>query len=160
MGLLGWFNFLIVQWFFIRLVKVTDDDNNHIKWTIIGPILPLTGWCTDYVRLRPDRYIIKRSIKHWWQRRTRGWDDSVTWNLYTDIAKFVLPRLKRFKELHNGYPAGTSEKTWEKNLDDMIYAMDVAVKESDVWVGDDDVDWYRVSRGLRAFGTKFRNLWW
>ena len=44
-------------------------------------------------------YGIKRAIKHWWQRRTRGWDDSDTYSLDITIAKFALPRFKRLREI-------------------------------------------------------------
>jgi hypothetical protein len=41
---------------------------------------------------------IKRTLKFFWQRRTRGFDDSVIWNLDNRISEFILPRLKLFKE--------------------------------------------------------------
>ena len=36
------------------------------------------------------------------QRIERGFDDSELWNLDYTIASFVLPRLKRLKELNTG----------------------------------------------------------
>jgi len=39
------------------------------------------------------------------QRLTRGWDDSDTWSLDVSVAKFLLPRLKRYRELRQGVPA-------------------------------------------------------
>jgi hypothetical protein len=63
---------------------------------------------------------IKRSIKFWWQRRTRGWDDSETWNLDYHTAKFLVPRLIRFKELTNAYPPNLSKNEWDAVLDQMI----------------------------------------
>jgi hypothetical protein len=42
---------------------------------------------------------IKRTLKFFWQRRTRGFDDSETWNLDHRIAEFILPRLKLFREM-------------------------------------------------------------
>ena len=44
----------------------------------------------------------KRYWKFLWQRWTRGFDDSETWSLYDTIARFILPRLKRFKEIADG----------------------------------------------------------
>jgi hypothetical protein len=44
---------------------------------------------------------IKREIKFFWQRLTRGFDDSVTWNLDITVAKFMLPRFKLYREAHN-----------------------------------------------------------
>jgi hypothetical protein len=51
MSVLGLFNFVVVQWFFIRLAKVLWPDGK-ITWKIIGPILPLTGWWSDYIYLK------------------------------------------------------------------------------------------------------------
>ena len=41
---------------------------------------------------------VKRTLKFFWQRRTRGFDDSVIWNLDNRISEFILPRLKLFRE--------------------------------------------------------------
>jgi hypothetical protein len=46
---LGWLNILIIQWFFIRLARVLDDNGNTIKFKIIGIIVPVTGWFSDYI---------------------------------------------------------------------------------------------------------------
>lgn len=43
----------------------------------------------------------KRFWKFLWQRWTRGFDDSETWSLDSTISYFILPRLKRFKEIYN-----------------------------------------------------------
>ena len=42
--------------------------------------------------------MLLRNLKYFWQRRTRGWDDSDLYSLDYTIAKFVLPRLKVFAE--------------------------------------------------------------
>ncbi len=102
-------------------------------------------------------YLFKRRLKHWWQKRTRGWSDEDTWGLDHVIAKFVLPRLKRFKELNNGFPEGFNEKTWNIAIDEMIYALEVCSRDD--YFGD-DIEWERVELGLRLFGKHFRDLWW
>lgn len=43
--------------------------------------------------------IIKRNIKYWFQRRTRGWSDDETWNLDYEFIKWVNSRFKKYKEL-------------------------------------------------------------
>jgi len=102
-----------------------------------------------------------RDFRHWWQRRTRGWDDSDTWGLDGTIAEFVLPRLRRFKELNNGFPGhDLTWESWNAALDDMIYAMDICDQEKTSSQDDDTVDWERVQRGLELFGKHFRDLWW
>lgn len=94
------------------------------------------------------------------QRKKRGWDDSDTWALDGIIAKFALPRLKRFRKIHIGFPIspGMTEESWNDIIDDMIYALEVCERELDTVVS--DCDWDRVSRGLKYFGERFRDLWW
>lgn len=43
----GWLNIFILQWFFIRL-QGSIEDKNMTKWQLILPVLPLTGWFSDY----------------------------------------------------------------------------------------------------------------
>jgi len=48
---LGTFNFLILQWFCVRLqetVNLVDGHEVHEKWNVIGFIVPLTGWWGRY----------------------------------------------------------------------------------------------------------------
>ena len=102
-------------------------------------------------------YYFKRRLRLLFQRWTRGWDDSDTWSLNTVLATFALPRLRRYKELSNGYPVGMTEAEWNTALDDMIYAMSLHCVEPLTW---DDVDHERLARGCALFGTRFRDLWW
>lgn len=100
--------------------------------------------------------LCKRSIRFWWQRRTRGWDDSDTWSLDAVVARFVLPRLIRFKEVNIAFPPEFTEDGWNAALDDMIYALSQCTEVK----YDEDIDWDRVKRGLELFGQHFRSLWW
>ena len=55
---LGVFNFLLLQWFFIRLAKEVDTGTKKlIRWSILRRVIPLTGWWTSY------RYIGKKGGK-------------------------------------------------------------------------------------------------
>ena len=47
--------------------------------------------------------LIKRSIRFWWQRRTRGWDNSETWAIDYSFYKWITPRLKEFRNFYS-YP--------------------------------------------------------
>jgi hypothetical protein len=94
------------------------------------------------------------------QRIERGWDDSDTWSLDHKIAEFVLPRLKRFKELNNGYPCREENMTfelWNDILDSIIYSFEIIINEFEE---KNDVDWVAVEIGLNNFGKYFRDLWW
>lgn len=108
------------------------------------------------------RIKLKRPVKHFYQRSTRGFDDSETWGLDYTIAKFALPRLVRFKELAVGtvLPQGfTDNDEWEQVLDMMIYAMKSIIKDNDA-IDWEDIDWEDVETGLDLFGKYFRTLWW
>lgn len=121
--------------------------------------------------------IIKRLIERFWQKITRGWDDSECWSLDYTIAKFTLPRLIRLKEVMHGYPSAFADlgdieanKKWNEILDKMIFAMDYIANEREWNYYPDDRDENRdysrlfeaenkVQEGCELFGKYFRNLW-
>lgn len=41
-------NFLIFQWFFIRLGRIVEDNGTHVGWTLFKWPVPLTGWWSPY----------------------------------------------------------------------------------------------------------------
>ena len=48
----GLLNFIVLQWFFVRLGRVQIKIKGQRKWKSaglvwIGGIVPLTGWCDD-----------------------------------------------------------------------------------------------------------------
>lgn len=85
------------------------------------------------------------------QYRERGFDDSVTYSLYSSLSKFVLPRLIRFKEIKNDTPMGLSELEWDVILDKMILFFESVVNAKD------EVD---VIEGFQLFQEYFFDLWW
>lgn len=118
--------------------------------------------------------ISKRSVKFWYQRRTRGWDDSETWSLDHTLAQIILPRLKRLKELKCGYPSHLSEKPieeydkydygaekkWDEIIDEMIAAFEI-VADEDRWYAvpsDEDLKIYK--KGMKKFCKYYTDLWW
>lgn len=111
-----------------------------------------------------------RDCLFFWQRKTRGWDDSDTWSLDMTIAAFVLPRLERFKEIHNGVPGRLtyspdgsnidikiSSKNWDNILDKMIAAFKLI--SEDIWAQDEDRRKI-TEEGLDLFREYYGNLWW
>lgn len=68
--------------------------------------------------------LLKRTVKHLIQQGVRGFDDSVTWGLDEEIARFIVPRLEVFKSLTNGIPTEEfkSIEDWYKVLDKMIFS--------------------------------------
>lgn len=108
-----------------------------------------------------------RPCKHLWQRLTRGFDDSETWDLMSNIAEHAVPRLKRFREVVNGWPSNDFDtfEEWQKAIDKMIWSLECVATdyEPDLSKGDMEV-WQkhadRVQEGLTLFGKHFTRLWW
>lgn len=117
-----------------------------------------------FIRFYRPNFLTKRYWRHWWQRRVRGWDNSDTWSLDWTMAKFILPRLKLFKEVNNGHPSELTEEEWDATIDKMIFAM-AAVADGSWNYHDEDIEetrahWDKVQEGLELFGKYFRDLWW
>ena len=45
----GWANMLFFQLFFIRLEREVEGDGSLAALNVIGPIVPFTGWWSEYV---------------------------------------------------------------------------------------------------------------
>lgn len=97
------------------------------------------------------------------QRLERGFDDTETWNLDVTISKFIVPRLKRYKELNNGIPAQfKSKEEWDKILDEMIEGFELY---EDKWRINTDqnltnLDEYKRKRAVKLLGEYYFDLWW
>ena len=105
-------------------------------------------------------YLTTRSIKFWWQRQTRGWDDSITWNLDYEIAKWILPKLKRFKELNRCCPPEFTTEEWNEKIDTMVAAFEY-IQSDEYWsaIRPDFIPDI-VEEGRSNFHKYFYDLWW
>ena len=81
-----------------------------------------------------------------------------TWNLDAAIAKFVLPRLIRFREVHNGHPCQLTSEEWDEKIDKMIDAFTLIVTK-DLWCINND-EQKRIDDGLDTFREYYFHLWW
>lgn len=54
------------------------------------------------------------------QRLSRGFDDTETWHLDKTLALFLIPRLKRFLEVNNGFPSGETEESYNEKLNFIV----------------------------------------
>lgn len=104
-------------------------------------------------------YLINRSVRFFFQRVSRGWDDSQTWNLDTRIAEHVLPRLKLFKKLNNGHPVTLTGTEWDQILEQMIFAFEWAATDC-VDRSEDTETFARVQAGMELFAKYYFDLWW
>ena len=76
------------------------------------------------------------------------------------IAKYILPRLIKFKENAFGFPSGV---TWEEYLiilDKMIWSFDYIIKSEYSSIFEDyEKEDKRCQEGLHLFAEYFRSLW-
>lgn len=96
-------------------------------------------------------------IKRWFQKLYRGFSDDELLNLDHTIAKFVLPRLEKFKEVSKGSrPASyESEEDWQSDLTKIIQAMEIFASNDF-----DRHDETFIQEGLELFGKNFLSLWY
>lgn len=91
------------------------------------------------------------------QRISRGFDDSETWSLRDTITGFILPRLKRHREIIDGFIVNTGNLY--ENIDLAIRAFEI-VKKEDETGGVTKEEWEEYDKGMKAFGDVFMRLWW
>jgi len=144
------------------LIRVIDESGEDYLYPRDFFIILEDALASIY-KPTPKLKLFRRKIQFGWQRWRMGWDDSETWNLDTTLAKFIAPRLKRFKELNNGIPHDFTEETWDEALDKMIFALDKCAKKDEdeesglYW---DKETYAQIDEGLELFGKHFRDLWW
>ena len=67
------------------------------------------------------------------QREEQGFDDTETWHLDKTFALFLLPRLKRFIRVNNGFPNGETHESY-------IEKLNFIVKSFEEYYVDDNID--------------------
>lgn len=98
-----------------------------------------------------------RSIRFFVQRRVRGWDDSETWDLDREIARFALPRFRRYRELNHGLIANLTLEQTQHVLGEIEWFLAV---HSDLGVGElSSSELERYDQAKRLFGEHFHTLW-
>lgn len=103
---------------------------------------------------------LPRNILFFFQRLIRGWDDSETWSLDYSLAKLILPRLKRFREVTICTPVCfDTEKEWKETLDKMIWSFEFLASE-DRWSELDGNKFDKAQEGLNLFAEHYMYLWW
>ena len=98
-------------------------------------------------------------LKQKWQKLTRGYSDEELWNLDNTICKWLLPRLKAFKEKTIGYPPTlNSPKEWDDILEKIILALELY--NSDLLNNSERAKSEQIKEGFELLSKYFRNLWW
>lgn len=113
-----------------------------------------------YLRERNWR-CVRREFRLFKQYLRKGYSDKDLWSLYITFIRFILPRLRDFRNMNKmGYPVSLTEEKWNKKLDAMIYSFESMLRyEDEIGVTLQDIDWKRVNKGLRLFSSYFMHLW-
>lgn len=109
-----------------------------------------------------DKALLKRDILFFWQRVTRGWDDSSTWSMDQSLAKIILPRLKRFQEIRRGYPHDMTDEEWDKIIKEMIWGFQWFAdgKQYSYEPKDGAAEAKRAHDAIELFAKYYSGLWW
>lgn len=112
---------------------------------------------------------VRRWFRFKWQKLTRGWTDEETWNLDLEFAKWMLPRLKRYKELSNSHPSQLTPRKWRTIMYQMIHGLEIQLHAEDAYsllrIGklckDEELyrQWKEVDNAYKLLGKYIRHLW-
>jgi len=101
-----------------------------------------------------------RPYVYFCQRLFRGWDDSDTWALNYTVAKFVVPRIRRFREIGSSYPCNITVEKWDEILADIQFAMEFVADDGKYnCCSEDDLDMIRYRKGMKLFFEYWDTLW-
>lgn len=89
--------------------------------------------------------------------------DNELWSLDFTLAKYILPRLEKYRNMERmSYPSKLSgEEEWNDILDKMIYAFKYVI-ERDNFYFDYDTEKERIKKykeGMNLFAEYFMELW-
>lgn len=88
---------------------------------------------------------------------TKKFEDSETWCLATATAKFLVPRLKRFKELSS--ERVVHPQLFYDNLDKVIKTFELIGKNDGAWIWTEEEN-KQVEEGLNLYKEMYFDLWW
>ena len=91
--------------------------------------------------------------------------DNECWDLDLTIIKFILPRLKKFKEINiNSYPNKCgSIKNWHKIIDKIIWSFQFALDVAELNYSNEyrlsKNNWSKYDEGMDLFKEYLLDLW-
>lgn len=85
------------------------------------------------------------------------------WSLDITLAKYILPRLQKFRSMERlGYPTKINgEEEWNEILDKMIYAFKYAIEKNTLLFSHKEEKKMikRYKEGMALFAEHFMDLW-
>ena len=96
------------------------------------------------------------------QREENGFDDTETWHLDKTFALFIIPRLKRFIKVNNGFPNGETYESYIEKLKFIVKSFEEYYYEED---NDSslEIEKERLQNAKNAVNTLSQlwfHLWW
>lgn len=102
---------------------------------------------------------IKRTIRFFLQKLFWGFSEKDIWSLDSTISKFILPRLKYFRNHRFSWPERLeSKEEWTNILDKMIKAFEFRISEEYLSTTDKK-KFDELNEGLDLFCKYFLDLW-
>jgi len=91
------------------------------------------------------------------QRLARGFDESELWSLDLTLSKFMLPRIKEFRDTYPGDAEQSAE--FISDLDKIVVALEMIIKEGGGGLFTVEGEKEKVEEGLKLLGENFLSLW-
>lgn len=92
------------------------------------------------------------------QRMTRGYDDTLFWDMSEYLNPIIVAGLKNLRDNAHGYPAGfKSQRAWNKILDKMIFSFEY--DKFDYPLKKTMKDLNKVEEGHKLFAEYYSALW-
>lgn len=142
--------------------QLNKKDPSYINCTLYKILedkfkAPLNYYGSAY---EPSLINDQRQARWTLERQEQGFDSTELWSLFYTITKFILPRLKAFRDSPGGYPMFlNSEQEWQAIIDKMIWSFEEIEKDACVDVKDIVAHEERIKEGLNLFAQYFRHLW-
>jgi len=96
-----------------------------------------------------------------------GFDNTEIWNLNTTICRFILPRLKEYRNLKAGHPIGYTAERYTEVLDCIIEALEIFVNAE--YDETEDIKHFNYAlseegkkkqeKGFRLLGRELLGMW-
>ncbi len=117
MSRLGWINFLLLQWFFMRLTFVVDKPNEKFK-------------LSDYDKMIEGDY--RPNLKYqWWSIQYFIWPFTGWWNDFKFIGKKRIKRISKPEKFGSGFAKQMlSDRWWCEHCQVWVDPCDVTYEET------------------------------
>ncbi len=96
------------------------------------------------------------------QRDEWGFDDTETWHLDKTFALFMIPRLKRYIEVNNGFPSGETEESYNEKLHYIVKTFEEYYIETEEQTSLDKEKERitNVNKAVKLLSDLWLELWW